>query len=188
MLYGIETFQDKGKSATAVGIAKWLIQNAGYKSSDVIANMRIRWPGATTLHNNALRTEIIRMLKERIKHKIVIIDEADRVFPARFWRNADQSDALIGLWQDEKMFLQVIYTQHVTRSSDKLLLGATQIEIVPNYVKEHDTIYLTIINKVDGKIYWQNGELVSIPRISHDALIDVSKNIFPDYDRWEDIV
>lgn len=185
MLYGVLGWQDAGKSATAVGIAKELIRYHGYKPWEVIANLCLRWQGSHAVTNDGMRQIVKAMVQEGVRHKILIIDEADRVFPARFWHQAEQTEALLGLWQDEKLFNHIIYTQHLGKGVDTMMHKATQIQIIPKYHKAADLINLIVINRVDGKVFYQNGELTIRPRIYRDQLLNVSKNIFPDYDRWE---
>lgn len=173
MIIGIRAFQDKGKTALAVGIAKELVFHHGYSFSEVIANLHLsRWPGSHCLSNKQMQVFIQRMVTRGLRHKIVILDEADRLFPARFWNKAEQSEALIGLWQDYKLFNCIIYTAHEGTSVDVILRSVTQIELVPEYSEKDNCIYFTVYNAVDGIVY-------------DDCLLNPKEMVFPDYDRWE---
>jgi hypothetical protein len=60
------------------------------------------------------------------------------VFPARFWSNKEQSEALIGLWQNEKLGNVIIYTAHMSSGADKIIRDATQLLHICSYNKQED--------------------------------------------------
>jgi len=175
VIVGIKNWQDKGKTVLAVGTALELVLRHGYSFDEITANLNLTfpvYPRPICLNNEKMREYIKDMVETGIRHKIVIIDEADRVFPARFWQRHEQTDALIGLWQDYKLFNYIIYTAHRGTGTDVILREVTQIELEPEYDETNDCIPFTIYNALDG-------------RVSNDCLLDVSKNVFPYYNRWE---
>lgn len=178
MIVGIKAFQDKGKTALAVGTILELCAHYGYAYDEVVANIHLKFPVANqphSLNNTEMRQYVNSMVSKGLKHKIVLIDEADRVFPARFWQRAEQTEALIGLWQDYKLFNYVIWTGHAGTGVDLVLRQVTQIELEPDYQPEYDCIPFIIYNEVDGVV-------------TNDCLLSVKRNIFPYYDRWERVI
>lgn len=177
MNYSLRGWQDKGKSGLAILGSKELILHHGYMPHDVVCNLGLNWPNCTCLNNAQMRVYVKKIVKEGVKHKIIIVDEADRVFPARFWHDREQTDALIGLVQDEKLFNHFFWTAHRGSGVDVLLRNATQIEIDvdPGYSAKDDCIYFTVYDQVDGIVY-------------DDVAENVSRTLFPDYDRWKVIV
>lgn len=176
MIYMIRGRQSKGKTALAVATVKELILFHGYNYSEVVANILLpNWPGSHSLSNHQMKAYVKSMVTKGLKHKIIILDEVDRLFPARMWHDADQTDALIGLWQDEKLFNHIITTSHIGTSTDIILMQCSQIELLPDYHKEWDSIEFTVINDLDGEVH-------------QDGVDNVSERVFPDYDRWEVIV
>jgi len=174
MIIGIRNWQDKGKTALAVATAMELVLRHGYEWHEIIANIKLLFPVnpmPVTLNNRDMRDYMRNMVRMGDKHKIILIDEADRVFPARFWQNKEQTDSLIGLWQDYKLFNYVIYTAHRGTGIDVILREVTQIELEPEYDQYEDCINFTIYNGMDGVV-------------TEDTLLNVSKNVFPYYDRW----
>lgn len=171
-ILAIRGWQDKGKTALAIGVAKELVLWHGYDTTEVICNFALNWPGVHCINNHQMRLYVKAMVSRGLKHKIIIIDEADRVFPARFWHDPEQTETLIGLWQDIKLFNWIIYTSHQGTSVDLLLRSVTQVELEPNYNPLKDTIPFIIYNAIDGVV-------------EDDELLDVSRNIFSDYNRWE---
>jgi hypothetical protein len=178
LIIGIRAFQDKGKTALAIAIALELCLNHGYSFSEIHANLPLNFPIDDKSHlydNIGLRKYIHNMVENGERHKIVIIDEADRVFPARFWQKPEQTEALIGLWQDYKLFNYVIYTAHGGTGVDVVLRQVTQIELEPDYDPVTNSIPFVIYNAIDGYV-------------SDDRLLNVSERIFPYYNRWARVV
>lgn len=178
MIVGIRAFQDKGKTALAVGTILELCLRHGYRFDEVVANLHLTFPvknPPTYLNNIQMKQFIREMVDKGLKHRVVLLDEADRLFPARFWQKQEQTESLIGLWQDYKLFNYIIYTAHEGTSVDIVLRQVTQIELVPEYDPVKDKIPFIIYNAFRGFV-------------GGDCLLDVSKNVFPYYDRWERIV
>jgi len=144
----------------------------GYRPDEVYCNFGLKIPGVHCLNNKAMVAFITDTVKRGLKHKIINITEADRVFPARYWQNREQTDALIGLWQDEKLFNLVYYDAHGGTGVDVTLRNVRQIAWIPKYNKAKDLIKVRVINGLYNREY----NLI-IP--------DVKKNVFPYYDRWQ---
>ena len=178
MIIGIRGWQDTGKTALAIGIIQELVFNHGYDFNEVVANIHLDFPVDIKPHyleNPKMREFIKSVVSRGLKHKIIMLDEADRLFPARFWQNTEQTDALIGLWQDYKLFNYVIWTGHKGTSVDILLRLTTQMELEPSYDQKNDCIPFIIYDGLHG-------------RVDNDCLLNVSKRIFPYYHRWEVVV
>lgn len=178
MIYGIRAFQDKGKTALAVGLAKYICLYGGYEFSEIIANIPLSFPvdhKPVCLNNDEMIKFLKTMIHRDIKHKIIILDECDRLFPARFWQDKEQSESLLGLWQDFKMFYHIFWTAHKGTGVDVLLRETTQIEMEPEYSERKDLIDFIVYN-------------ANIGRVSQNCLRDVSKTVFPYYHRWKRVV
>lgn len=174
MIIGIRAFQDTGKTALAIGTILELCLHHGYAFDEVVANISLNFPVDHQPHcvnNQLMKLYIKEMVTKGLRHKVVLMDEADRLFPARFWQQKEQTEALIGLWQDYKLFNYIIYTAHEGTGIDIVLRSVTQVELVPDYDAKNDCIPFVIYNAIDGFV-------------DDDCLLDVSKNIFPYYNRW----
>jgi len=177
MILCARAFQDKGKTALIVKAIKTVLSIGsrypdGYRPADVVANISLpNWQGAHCINNNNMREYIKQMVVRGLEHKIIFVDEADRVFPARFWQKPEQTEALIGLWQDYKLFNLVFWTAHEGTGVDVILRDVTQIEITPEYIKSADKILCRIYNGIEGRVFRDTVENIS--------------SVFPDYDRWE---
>ena len=174
---GIRGVQDSGKTALMVGKIRDLLMNGlkwsdGYRPDDVIVNFPLYIEGVHVFNNKELREYIGKMVHDGIEHKIIGIDEADRVFPARFWSNKEQSEALIGLWQDVKLNHQIFWVAHEGTGVDLILRETAQVLLMPEYNRTRDCIEYFIINGLYKRVYYKE---------YHHA----SRDIFPYYDRWK---
>jgi hypothetical protein len=166
--------QRKGKTAILVAIALWLMGFGGYAPDEVCGNLSIFIQGYRKFTNEQIRRMLQVMVEQHVRGKVVLISEADRAFPPRFWHDTKQTHALIGLQQDEKLMNWFVYDTHF-RGVDVLLDSATQIEIIPVYRPALDRIDLEIIKLQDMDPH--------IPAM----LENVSENIFPYYDTYEPV-
>lgn len=178
MISSIRQIQDKGKTALQVAFILRLLFSSqkwpdGYRPDDVIVNYALKIPGCHCLNNQQMREYIKKTVTTGIKHKIIGITEADRVFPARFWHDKEQSETLLGFWQDVKLFNQVFWDSHVGTSVDVLLRETRQRAYIPDYDKLRDCINYTMIDGYTHKVY------------KGLRVLNVSKSVFPYYDRWE---
>lgn len=177
--------QGKGKTATVCASAVELCNWFGYDAKDIVANFHINLPGVTVLNNDDMRAWFKTVINKGIKHKIICIDEIDRVFPARLWADKEQTLGLLGMWQDEKLFNYMLYTCHLGTSIDKIIRESTQISVMPMYDKEEDRIDLDIADGLDlinlGDNICPAADLWMPGRIVYKGQL-IEKRL---YDRWE---
>lgn len=173
MIVNIKNKQDTGKTATLVSLYLDLCLRWGYSPQEAIGNLKIETPGFTAVKNEELREYIKKMVQKGYRHKIILIDEADGVFPARFWHNTDQTTRLLGFWQDFKLFNWILMTSHPGKGIDLIIREAISISIIPFYNKKEDTIYCTIVNGHDLSI-------------TEDTIYPAHR-IFPFYHRWQPV-
>ena len=178
MISSIRGMQSTGKTALEVAFIRRILEHGqkwpdGYRPEDVVVNYALKIPGCHCLSNLEMRQFIKQMVTKGIKHRIIGITETDRVFPARFWQDREQSETLLGFWQDEKLFNAVFWDAHIGTNVDVMLRETRQRAYIPKYDKFNDCISYTMIDGYTQKIY--RGL-----RVLH-----VSKTVFPFYDRWE---
>jgi len=172
--YGIIQTKDVGKTLTAVAMVKYFILERGYDPREVYANFEIRYPGCHALTSEGIRQLIGQIMHLGWRHKIIVIDEANTVFPARLWGDKERTKELLSLWQDVKMFHKIIYTSHIGRAVDLLLRQATDFDIIPWIDRQEDCVNLRVINGVD-----LDKTSICIPNAS---------SYYKDYNRWGEIV
>lgn len=151
---GFKAQKGKGKTISMIATAIEYVVNGGYTWSECIGNvsLRVKDDGYTYMDNSEIRRYVSDMYKNNVRHKILLLDEIDSVFPARFFKNDDQTGALVGLWQDEKAFHKILYTTHLGKSTDKIIRDSTQILIIPNFDRELDMVQLKVINGDELKV------------------------------------
>jgi hypothetical protein len=178
MIIAVRQFQNQGKTALAMILIKEFLRIGaryinGFRQSDVVGNVIFKdMPEAHSCNNARLKAYIKAMVEKGTTHKIVFADEADRIWPARFWQKPEQTESLIGLWQDYKLFNILIWTAHEGTGVDVILRSVTHIELTPKYINRDNAIYARVYNGLEGVPPWT-------------ALFGGVSRIFPAYDRWE---
>lgn len=178
MQTSIRGIQDCGKTSLMTGLilrdlaagTRW---PNGYRPDDVHVNYGIKIDGVHVHDNEGMIAFLQKAIRDKIRHKILGITEADRVFPARFWQDKGQTAALLGLWQDFGMFWTVYWDAHIGTGVDIILRDTRERAIVPSYDAKLDIIRYGMADRIKMKVY-------------HGLIYPhVSKMIFPYYDRWE---
>lgn len=166
--------QREGKTAVLMAIALWLMAHGGYLPSEVASNQTIYIKGVRKFNKDEMFELLQKMIKEHVRHKVLLIAEADRYFPPRFWHDPEQSRSLIGLWQNEKLENWILFDTHIG-GADVQLERTAQLYIVPHYLRWNDSIECEVISKIN-----------LIPSTSF-GIDDVSELIFPYYDHKEPV-
>lgn len=158
MFYIIKSRQRKGKTTVAVAICEWLIKTGQYKPGEIYSLVRLTEPDGRELQGyhfmgiREMRDFVAHMIERGYKHVILLIDEIDRVFPHRFWNKMGQTEALLGLWQDEKLGYIIIGTCHVGKSIDKILRDCAQMIIIAKINYDRTVIALKLIDVLNKRL------------------------------------
>lgn len=171
MIHIIKGRQRKGKTTLLVGKVVNLVEHGRaqpgepvykYKTSQIYSNLRLFRPDGTELadyhymKNREIRQFVKTMVENGLNHIIIIVDEIDRVFPHRFWNSKEQTEALLGLWQDEKLFVEFFGTAHIGKGIDLIIRESMQFEYIVSRKgvnKRSNTLEYTVINILDRRIY-----------------------------------
>jgi hypothetical protein len=159
MIYIVKGRQRRGKTTVAIGIAIEYVLHCGYKTSEIYSLVRLYKPNGEELQDyhfmtiREMRLFVLHMIEKDIRHVILLIDEIDRVFPHRFWNKLQQSEALLGLWQDEKLFIIIIGTAHVGKAIDKTIRESMQMEIIAEIDKPRQVINLGVIDILNKRVF-----------------------------------
>jgi len=181
VIYIIKGRQRVGKTTLSTGLCMYLVQVKGYKLKDLVSNCHFYLPDGSELPeyqylpNSSMKAYVRDMVKSGARNKIIHIDEIDRVFSHRFWSNKAQAEALLGLWQDEKLGDQIIGTAHIGKSIDNLIRECMQIEIIAlkRDVKRDIMTYgfINILNRERGYGYMNNLALVQRCFDTREAIV-----------------
>jgi hypothetical protein len=159
MIYLVKGKQRRGKTTSAIAIALWYVMNGGYAVNEIYSNCRLYNSAGEELKtyhyltNAQMRLFVRIMVEKAITHVIIIIDEIDRVFPHRFWNKFEQTESLIGLWQDEKLFNIIIGTAHAGKAVDALIRESLHFEVIANIDKRRKVIDLDVIDTGELETY-----------------------------------
>jgi len=212
-VYHCRGTEDAGKTLWIARFYKWLIDTGRYTPSEAVGNITFKGKygyGYTTLKGDNLHQYLFDLTHKPYEHKIVIIDEIDSEFPARFFPNREQTEIAIRMWHIRKLHNVILMSSHLGRSTDLIFDLATHFKIIPYQPNwETDSMDFTIINRLDKQITdWtaynviqamliynrrELTELADMPRktkakkIEHlvednqDALFDEISSDLPDY-------
>ena len=166
MIAGIIGEKRVGKGIVGVGLCLFLMAFGGYSPTDSCGNSTIKLEGYQKFTNSELRHMLNLLVERHVQGKLIYIAEADRAFPPRYWRRAEQTDALIGLQQEQKLCDWLVYDSHFG-GVDCYLDEVTQVFIYPKYEPERDQV----------RCSWYRPR--RIMPIQHMTFYNVSKWIFP---------
>jgi len=158
MIYIFKGKQRQYKTTTMVAAALWY-HLRGYALSEIYSNIRLYHPNGEELKSYhykniaEMRLFVREMVEKGFQHIIVIIDEIDRVFPHRFWNRFGQTEALLGLWQDEKLFIIVMGTMHIGKGMDLLLRESMQVEVFTKFDKVNKVVKLVGVDTLNRRIF-----------------------------------
>lgn len=136
MIVGISGWQRTFKTGMGALLSAYPSEVVEYPILKGVGNLHVNTPyNWEYLRSAELKKRITESVHRFERNMLYFVDEADRVFPPRTWKDPDQIMALTGIWQDEKMQNLFIYTFHKGRPDDtllgvdKLLRASTMIEI-----------------------------------------------------------
>jgi len=170
MIVGFKGLPNKGKTLSMVAVMLELLRHHGYSGWECTGNVDVKVPGYSFVSSESLKSWIREMITKGLRHRVVLIDEIDRVFPHRLWADKRQVLDLTGIWQDEKLFNFILWTAHMGDPVDKIVREATQISVIPDYQRDLDRVVLGVVNVYDLE--------------THEEVIEPASAIFPFYDRW----
>lgn len=166
MVVGIFGEKRTGKGIVGVGLLIWLLMRGGYSPFEACGNSTLLIEGYTKFKNAQMRELLTRVVSEHVRGKVFYVAEADRAFPPRYWHRPEQTDALIGLQQEQKQSDWMIYDSHF-HGVDVLLEDATQIFVYPKYIPDLDLVICS---------WFKNHSIAPVQRMTFH---NVSKWIFP---------
>lgn len=173
----LKALQGQGKTASQMFLMMQMWEKFGYRPEDTVGNVKVNFEGYTYLDNEELRDFVATMVTKRRMKKVILIDEMDRVFPSRLFGKDKQTDAVLNLWQDEKMFNVIIGATHLGTSIDAIIRMATHVTMIPRYNRATDEIRLYTINSLHQETFW--GRFRHVSRLWTGRM--------PVYDRWQPV-
>jgi len=151
--------ESTGKTLWIAHRYRWLIDKGFFTPDEAVGNMTFKGKyayGYTCLKGDDLREYLWDLTHKPYKHKIVIIDEADTEFPARFFSDTEQTEIGLRLWHTAKLHNHIFLSSHKGNSVDIIMHLATHYYIFPDKPDfESNTLNFTVGNKLDYELsHW----------------------------------
>lgn len=104
-----------------------------YNPSDIICNFPIFLSGIKWYETNDLIDYILYIRMRKLRHKVIIMDEAGQSLTARGFKDKRQTDLVNFLWQFPKRDIILLYASNPGNSTDIIMRLATTCTILPRY-------------------------------------------------------
>lgn len=127
--------EGKGKTLWLAHLYKTLIDSGEFTPYDATGNMTFKGKyakGYTVRKGEALRQYLWDMTHKPFTHKIVIIDEIDSEFPARFHASYEQTELANRMWHVQKLGNFVLESSHIGTSTDLIFMLSSHYLIYPD--------------------------------------------------------
>ena len=150
--------QGCGKNVLMTVMAHFWVKNVPevYSFDRIYANYHLVYPGAHYLKNKDMKLQLRKMFAkeedggEMVSGKwdntIVLIDEIDGLYPQWGHGDAEARKDLSGVYQDEKMHVQMYCTTHKPNNFNKIMRDASTVIAIPDLDKFEDTLYVKFID------------------------------------------
>lgn len=139
-----------GKTLWIMHLYRYLIDKCGYSPSEAVGNLTVKGKygqGFQTLKGEDLHEYLWKLTHEPYTHKIVIIDEIDSEFPARFFASKEQTEIALRMWHVQKLHNYVLMTSHLGKGSDLIFYLSTQFLVIPRRPNfQTNSMNFTLIN------------------------------------------
>lgn len=168
--------QDKGKTLLMVLTYEYLIDNFGYTPDEAVGNLHILNSkynkGYKVLKGDSLRQYLWDMTHKPYRHKIVMIDEIDSEFPARFFQDREQTEIALRMWHNIKLKNYILFTSHLGNGSDLIFSLSANMMVMPYGINwQENSLDFTVIDGFNCEVF--------------DMTANNVIRVMNDYDRWE---
>ena len=157
--------ESTGKTLWIAHYYRYLIDNGFYTPYDAVGNITFKGKysiGYEVVKGDRLRQYLWDLTHVPFRNKIVIIDEADSEFPARFFSNKEQTEIALRLWHTAKLHNHILMSSHLGNSTDVIMHLASHYYVFPrrpDFVT--NTLEFTIANGLDLTIDdWEATDII----------------------------
>lgn len=145
--------ESTGKTLWVAHKYRYLIDKGLYTPDEAVGNITFKGKygyGYTILKGEDLRQYLWDLTHKPYQHKIVIIDEIDSEFPARYFTDREQTEIALRLWHTAKLHNYIFMTSHIGNSADVIMHLASHYYIFPRKPDfETNSMDFTIANGLD---------------------------------------
>lgn len=155
-VYHARGAESTGKTLLVSHLYRELIDKELYLPSEAVGNLSFKGKysiGYQVLKGDDLRQYLWDLTHVPYEHKIVIIDEADSEFPARFFSDKEQTEISLRLWHTAKLGNYIFLTSHLGNSVDVIMYLATHYYLYPFRPSfTTNTLDYTVVNRLEWSI------------------------------------
>ena len=157
--------ESTGKTLWIAHYYRYLIDNGFYTPYDAVGNITFKGKysiGYEVVKGDRLRQYLWDLTHVPFRNKIVIIDEADSEFPARFFSNKEQTEIALRLWHTAKLHNHILMSSHLGNSTDVIMHLASHYYVFPRRPDfATNTLEFTIANGLDLTIDdWEATDII----------------------------
>ena len=146
--------QGSGKNLTLTGMAAYYCEYFPdiYTYDRVYANYHLIFPGSNYLTNKEMKAFLRKVFAKpedggemdtnKWDNIIILVDEIDGLYPQWTHGEKEARRDLSGVYQDEKMHVQLFCTTHKPDNFNKILRDACEVITIPYYDESSDTLYI----------------------------------------------
>src|SRR4030042_1753352 len=155
-VYHARGAESKGKTLLIAHLYRELIDKGLFTPADAVGNLAFK--GKYGIEYQIVKGEDLRqylwdLTHKPYRHKIVVIDEADSEFPARFFTDKEQTEISLRLWHTAKLGNYIYLSSHLGNSVDVIMSLATHYYLYPNIPSfESNTLNYTMFNRLEWSI------------------------------------
>lgn len=152
-VYHARGVESVGKTLYIADTYRYLIDNHVFSPYDAVGNMTFKGKyaiGYQVLKGEDLRQYLWDLTHKPYRDKIVIIDEIDSEFPARFFTDKEQTEVALRMWHTAKLGNYIFLSSHLGNSTDIIFHLATHYFIYPekpNFLT--NSMDITVANMLD---------------------------------------
>lgn len=149
---------DRGKTLAMIAFAHDLML-LGYDLDDIVHNIpNLHFPMFAKhgtdqpmyVTNERMRQYMAGFMVKGTRHKIIMVSEADKVWPSRGFKEKEQTEQLLSLNQTMKTETWWMCDGHAGTSMDKLIRDSCNVSWEPFYDIANKRLILTGINGIDN--------------------------------------
>jgi hypothetical protein len=152
-VYHARGAEGTGKTLWIAHFYRHLIDSGKFTPYDTVANLTFKGKygqGLTTLKGQELFDYLLNFSRTLPKHRIVIVSEIDREFPARFFSSKEQTEIALTMWEVQKIDSYFLLDSHIGNSTDLIFHLGSHYLILPEKPDfETNTMNFTFINNLE---------------------------------------
>ena len=156
-VYHARGAEGTGKTLLIAHLYRALIDSGEFTPYDAIGNLTFKGKygkGFTTLKGAELFSYLLEFSRNLPRHKIIIVSEIDREFPARFFASKEQTEIALSMWEIQKIDSYFLIDSHIGNSTDLIFHLGSHFMLYPNGVNwQNKTLNFDMVNNLKNRVF-----------------------------------